>query len=62
MWPFVSWNDAHFEGFARLHGIVSPLSEHTHMEEGVARPIEEFDEAKAFLRIEPLDDTADRWT
>jgi hypothetical protein len=32
------------------------------MEEGVARPIEEFYEAKAFLRIEPLDDAADRWT
>jgi|SRR5215813_11565921 len=62
MWPFVSWTDAHFEGFARLHSIVSALSEHTPMEEGVPRPIGEFDEAKAFLGIKPLDDTADRWT
>jgi hypothetical protein len=31
------------------------------MEEGVARPVEEFDEAKAFLRIEPLDDATDGW-
>jgi hypothetical protein len=62
VWPFVPWTDAHFDGITRLHGIVSALSEHTPMEEGIARPIEEFYEANAFLRIEPLDDTADRWT
>ena len=32
------------------------------MKEGVPRPIGKFDEAKAFLGIEPFDDTADRWT
>jgi hypothetical protein len=32
------------------------------MKEGVARPIGEFDEPKALLGIEPLDDTTDRWT
>ena len=62
MRPFVSRTDAHFEGFTRLHGVDPALSEHTPMEEGVARPIEEFDEAKAFLGIEPLHDSADRWT
>jgi hypothetical protein len=30
------------------------------MEEGVARPIEEFYEAKAFRRIEPLDGSTNR--
>jgi hypothetical protein len=29
------------------------------VEEGVARPIGEFDEAEAFLRAEPLDDAVD---
>jgi len=32
------------------------------MKEGVPGPIGEFDEAKAFPGIEPLDDTADRST
>jgi hypothetical protein len=32
------------------------------VEEGVAGPIREFDEPEAFVRIEPLDDTVDRWT
>jgi len=62
MRPFVSWADAHFEGFAQLHGIDSALSEDTPVEEGIAGFIGEFDEAKAFLGTEPFDDTADRWT
>jgi hypothetical protein len=32
------------------------------MEEGVARPIGEFDEAKPLLGIEPPDDATNRWT
>jgi hypothetical protein len=62
MWPFVSWTDAHFEGFTRLHGVDPALSEDAPMKEGVPGPIGEFDEAKAFLGIEPLDDTTGRWT
>ena len=62
VWPFVPWTDAHFEGFTRLHGIDPALSEDSPMKEGVTGPIGEFDEAEAFLGIEPLDDAADRWT
>ena len=61
VWPFVSWADAHFEGFTRLHCVDPALSEDAPMEEGVARPIGEFDEAKPLLGIEPLDDTTDWW-
>jgi len=60
--PFVSWTDVHFEGFTRLHCVDRALSEDAPMEEGVARPIGEFDEAKPLLGIEPLDDATDRWT
>ena len=31
------------------------------MQERVARPIGEFDEAKSLFGVEPLDDPADRW-
>ena len=62
MWSFVTGTDTHFEGFNRLHGVDPPLSEDTPMEKGVPGPIGEFDEAKAFLGIEPLDDATDRWT
>jgi hypothetical protein len=58
----VSWTDAHFEGFTRLHGVDPAVSEDARVEEGVAGPIGEFDEPKAFLGIEPLDDATDRWT
>jgi hypothetical protein len=60
--PFVSWTDSHFEGFTRLHGVDPALSQNASMKEGVAGPVREFDEPKAFLGIEPLDDTTDRWT
>jgi hypothetical protein len=53
----VSRTDAHFEGFARLNEIDPALSEDTPMKEGVAGTIREFDEPKAFLGIEPLDDS-----
>ena len=32
------------------------------MEEGVARPIEEFNKAKSLFGVEPFDDPADRWS
>ena len=62
MRPFVSWTDAHFEGFTRLHCVDPALSENTSVKESVAGPIGEFDETEAFLGIEPLDDTSNRWT
>ena len=62
MWPFVTRTDADFEGFSRLYGVDPALSQHAPVEEGVAGPIREFDKPEAFLGIEPLDDTMDRWT
>ena len=59
MWSLVSWTDADFKGFTRLHGVDAALSQHAPMEEGVAGPIGEFDEAEAFVRAEPLDDSVD---
>jgi len=58
----VSRTDAHFQGFTRLHGIDPALSEDAPMKEGVPGPIGEFDEAKALLGAEPLDDTVNRGT
>jgi len=37
-----------FEGFTRLHCVDAALSHHAPMEEGVARPIREFDKSKPF--------------
>jgi hypothetical protein len=34
----------------------------THMEEGIARAISQRDEAKAFVRVVPFDDSLDGWT
>ena len=62
MRPFVSWTDAHFESFTRLHCVDPALSEDAPVKEGVARPIGEFNEPKPLLGIVPLDDATDRWT
>jgi hypothetical protein len=62
VWPFVSRPHADFERFSLLHSVEAALSQQAPVEEGIAGPIREFDEAKAFLGIEPLDDTTDRWT
>jgi hypothetical protein len=62
MWSLVSRTDTDFEGFTRLCGVEPALSQHAPMEEGVARPIREFDEPEAFVGVEPLDDTLDRGT
>ena len=59
LWPMTNPN---LDRIARLHGADPALSQHAPMKEGVARPIGEFNEPKAFLGIEPLDDTTDRWT
>ena len=56
---FMSWPDADFDGFTRLDGVDAALSQHAPMEEGVAGPIREFDEAEALFRTEPLHDAVD---
>jgi hypothetical protein len=58
----VSRTNADFEGFAWLHRIDVAPSQHAPMQESVARPIGQFDEAKPLFRFEPFDDGADRRT
>jgi hypothetical protein len=55
VWTGVPWADGHFHGVARLDGADATLSENAAMEEGIARAVREFDKAKSFFRIEPLD-------
>ena len=62
MRPRVAGADPNFEGFARLHGVDAALRQHAPVEEGVAGPIREFDEPKAFLGGEPFDNPTDRGT
>jgi hypothetical protein len=62
MRPFVAGADPHFEGFARLNSVDPALGQHASMQERVARPIGEFNEAKPLFGAEPLDDPIDRWT
>ena len=52
--PFVSWTDADFEGFTRLHGVDAALSQHAPMEEGVAGPIRNFDKSEALSGLNHL--------
>ena len=58
----MSRTNSDFEGIAGLYGVDADLSQHAPMEEGIARPIEEFDEAKSLLGTEPFDGPTDRWT
>src|SRR6266481_1012934 len=60
--PRVAGADPNFEGVARLHGVDAALRQHAPVEEGVAGPIREFDEPKAFLGGEPFDNPTDRGT
>jgi hypothetical protein len=53
--------DTDFEGFSWLWGVDPALGQHAPMEESVARPIGEFDEAESLLSAEPFDDPTDRW-
>ena len=53
--------DPHFEGFARLNSSDPALGQHASMQESIARPIREFNEAKPLFGVEPFDDPADRW-
>ena len=62
VWPFVAGANTNFDGLSRLHGGDAALSQQAPVEESVARPIREFDEPEAFLRVEPLDDSVDRGT
>jgi hypothetical protein len=58
----VSRTDSVFEGFSWLHNVDAALCQGAPVEESVAGPIGEFDEAKSLLRTEPFYDATDRWT
>jgi hypothetical protein len=49
MWSLVAGADAHFESVARLNSADPALSQHTSVEEGIARSIRECDETKSLL-------------
>ena len=53
--PFVAGTNTNFENVAGLYHPEPVLGQHGSMQESVAGPIEEFDEAKAFLGTEPFD-------
>jgi hypothetical protein len=53
---------SNFESFTGLDSTDPALSEDAAMQERVARPIGEFDEAEALLGAEPLHNPPDRWT
>jgi hypothetical protein len=55
VWSFVARTNTNFEGVTRLYDPEPVLSQHGSMKERIAGPIEEFDEAKAFLGTEPFD-------
>ena len=61
MWSLVARADAHFEGVARLNSADPALSQHTSVEEGIARSIRECDEAKSLLGAEPFDNATNGW-
>jgi hypothetical protein len=54
--------NTNFEGFARLNSGDPTLGQHAPMQERIARPIREFNEAKSLFGAEPFDDPTDRWT
>jgi hypothetical protein len=62
VWSLVSRTDADFEGFSGLHSVDAALSQQAPVEEGIARPIREFDEPEALVRAKPLDHSVDWWT
>jgi hypothetical protein len=59
VWALMSRTNPDFDGFTRLQGVDAALSQNVPVEEGVTRPIREFDEPEAFIRVEPLDNAAD---
>ena len=61
MWSLVAGADTHFEGVARLNSADPALSQHTSVEEGIARSIRECDEAKSLLGAEPFDNATNGW-
>jgi len=53
--------NTNFEGFSWLYGVDTALGQHACMQESVTGPVGEFDEPKALLGAEPLDDATDGW-
>ena len=53
------WTGADLEGSAGIDSIVPGTLKHSGMQEGVTRPVREFDKPEALLRIVPLHKGAD---
>jgi hypothetical protein len=62
VWSLVSRTDTDFEGFSGLHSVDAALSQQAPVEEGIPRPIREFDESKPLVRAKPLDHPVHWWT
>ena len=52
---FWAWASTNLKRRARWHAAVATALNDTYMEEGIARAISQRDEAKAFVRVVPLD-------
>ena len=59
---FLSRCDAKFERLARLHRADAAALEHAGVEEGIARPVREFDKPEPSLGLEPFDGGPNRRT
>src|SRR5579863_9286963 len=60
--PALSRRDAHLERVAGLDLGNPVATQHRRVQKGVARAVRQLDEAEAFLRFEPFDDGAHRWS
>jgi hypothetical protein len=62
LWPLGPRTGANLERRARRHAIVAAALDHTHMQEGIARPIGQLDKAEALVGVVPFDYGPDRGT
>src|SRR5207302_11029509 len=56
----LSRRDADLEGLARVHRGDADAAQHGSVQERIARPVGQLDEAEAFFRFEPFDHGVDR--
>ena len=62
LWPPEPRTGADLERRARRYASVAAALDHTHMQEGIARPIGKLYEAEPFFRVVPFDYGLDRGT